>query len=210
MGVDPPYYQFNKYRFIADTRWMKINRKILKYFYNNHPVRLIRLLFSWPVDTSEQQLELYFRKKGNFVAIGKPGEKIITSGANRMYVTNEEWQEVVLDYLHRSQIVVLQPNSTEGVWWEINKSVEMVTPEKLFYCMINFRNRQNDYENFRTRFEALRPDIHLPRFIGNSEHIYFFRFKADWETEFVQLRYRKWFTWPFVGNAADLETTLNH
>ena len=208
MGVDPPYYQMNRYRFVADSKWVKWYKKILKYFYNNHPVRLIRILFSWPVDTSEQQLELYFRNKNAFVAIGKPGEKIITSGANRMYVTNEEWQDVVLDYLNRSQLVVLQPNSTEGVWWEIGKSVELVEPERLFYCMMNFRNRQNDYENFRIRFEALRTDITIPRFIGNSEGIYFFRFKANWQLECVQLKYRKWYTWPFVGNAADLESTL--
>lgn len=208
MGVDPPYYQMNKFRFISDTWWVKMNRKILKYFYNNHPVRLIRILFSWPVDTSEQQLELYFRKKGAFVAIGRPGEKIITSGANRMYVTNEEWQDVVLDYLNRSQLIVLQPNSTEGVWWEIGKSVELVEPERLFYCMMNFRNRQNDYENFRIRFEALQKDVALPKFIGNSNGIYFFRFNANWQVESVQLKYRKWYKWPFVGNAADLESTL--
>lgn len=209
MGVDPPYYQLNKYRFINDTRWVRFNRKFIRYFYNNHPVRLIRILLSWPVDTSEQQMELYFRNKGAFVAIGKPGEKIVTGGANRMYVTNEEWQDVVLDYLDRSQLVVLQPNRTEGVWWEIEKSVELVVPERLFYCMMNFRNRQNDYENFRIRFEALRAGITLPRFIGNSDSIYFFRFNADWQPERVQLKYHKWYKWPFAGNAADLESTLN-
>ena len=38
-----------------------------------------------------------------------------------MYVTNEEWQQTVLDLLKESQIVLLQQSTTDGVWWEIDK-----------------------------------------------------------------------------------------
>jgi hypothetical protein len=208
MGVDPPYYHLSKYSFITDSLFYRFNKKIYKYFYNNHPVRMLRLILGWPSDTSEQQLELFFRKKGPFVAIGKPGEKIITSGARRMYVTNEEWQSVIIDYLHKSQLVVLQPSSTEGIWWEINQSLNIVNPANLFLCMINYKEHQNAYEDFRLRFESIKGEIRLPRFIGNTREICFFRFDAESVPSLIRLRYKKFFYWPFVGSAADLHKTF--
>jgi len=208
LGVDPPYYQLSKYTFNPTSLYYRLQKKIFKYLYNNHPIRMLRLILGWPVDTSEQQLELYFRKKGPFVAIGKPGERIITSGANRMYVTNEEWQNVILDYLHKSQLVVLQPSSTEGIWWEINQSLNMVEPNHLFLCMVNYKGHQNFYEDFRLRIEDLKAEIKLPRFIGNSKEICFFRFDKTYTPQLLRLKYKSFINWPFQGNAADLKKTL--
>lgn len=208
LGVDPPYYHLSKYMFVPDEWFYRIEKKVLKYLYNNHPVRMLRLLLGWPVDTSEQQLELYFRKKGPFVAIGKPGERVITSGAERMYVSNEEWQAVILDYLHKSQLVVLQPSSTEGIWWEINQSLNLVEPERFFLCMVNYKGHQNFYEDFRLRIENIKGEIKLPRFIGNTKEICFFRFNGDWTPELHRLQYKNFIYWPFQGNAADLKRSL--
>lgn len=208
LGVDPPYYQLSKYRFIPDSLFYRVQKIVFKYVYNNHPIRMLRLILGWPVDTSEQQLELYFRKKGPFVAIGKPGERIITSGANRMYVTNEEWQNVILEYLHKSQLVVLQPSSTEGIWWEINQSLNIVEPGRFFLCMVNYQGHQNFYEDFRLRIENAKAEIKLPRFTGNTQKICFFRFNAAWTPELLRLTYKSFIYWPFQGNAADLKKSL--
>lgn len=208
LGVDPPYYQLNKYTFNSTSLYYRLQKKIFKYLYNNHPIRMLRLILGWPVDTSEQQLGLYFRKKGPFVAIGKPGERIITSGANRMYVTNEEWQNVILDYLHKSQLVVLQPSSTEGIWWEINQSLNIVEPNRLFLCMVNYKGHQNFYEDFRLRIEDLKAEIQLPRFIGNAKEICFFRFDETYTPQLLRLKYKNFIYWPFQGNAADLKNSM--
>ena len=208
LGVDPPYYQLSKYTFNPTSLYYRLQKKIFKYLYNNHPIRMLRLILGWPVDTSEQQLELYFRKKGPFVAIGKPGERIITSGANRMYVTNEEWQNVILDYLQKSQLVVLQPSSTEGIWWEINQSLNIVEPNHLFLCMVNYKGHQNFYEDFRLRIEDLKAEIKLPRFIGNAKEICFFRFDKTYTPQLLRLKYKSIIYWPFQGNAADLKNSL--
>ena len=208
LGVDPPYYHLSKYMFITDSLLYRLNKKMYKYFYNNHPVRMLRLVLGWPADTSEQQLELFFRKKGPFVAIGKPGEKIITSGAKRMYVTNEEWQNVIIDYLHKSQLIVLQPSSTEGIWWEINQSLNLLDPSHLFLCMVNYKGHQNAYEDFRYRFENIKEGIKLPRFIGNAKDICFFSFDNEYNPSLQRLKYRSFIYWPFVANAADLKKSL--
>jgi hypothetical protein len=124
-----------------------------RYILLFHPIRIIRLFFGIAVDTSEEQLGAYFRKFGPFVAIGKPGERFATSGASRMYVSNETWQQTVMDLLAESQIVVLQPAKTEGIWWEVQKTAAAVEPQRLLICLVNFYRRQDDYETFRLKID---------------------------------------------------------
>jgi len=55
----------------------------------------------------EQNLAKIVTKIGPFIAIGKPGEKLSTLGANRMYVSNSEWQQKVLKLMKQSKIGIL-------------------------------------------------------------------------------------------------------
>jgi len=151
----------------------------------------------------------FFKRYGTFVAIGKPGERFATTGAERMYVGNAEWQAIVEELLAESQAVVLQPASTEGIWWEVEHSIRSVPPERLLLCMVNYRDRQNDYETFRLRLEKFLPGtVRVPRATGCRNSISFFRFEPDWGPVELPVVNHWWFLWPFKKRAVNFRRTL--
>jgi len=191
LGVMPPAY--------LPTPW--------RYLFYFHPVRVLRILFGASVDTSEEQLSLFLRTHGPVVAIGKPGERFASPGASRMYVTNDEWQNVVLEHLESSQIVLLQPAQTEGIWWEVEKTIRRVAPQKVLFCMVNFLHRQNDYEKFRLRAAQFIKHP-LPRNLAYTQTASFLYFDGDWRPFVQEVSCRSPLIWPVVGNAVDLKYTL--
>ena len=207
LGVDPPYYWLRDFGLEDGVRYTT-GKFIIKYGYSFWPSRLIRLFFGNPLDTSEEQLTDYFKKYGLVVAIGKPGEKLTTPGASRMYVTNEEWQQTVIDLLKESQIILLQPSTTDGVWWEIDKVLKECKPENIILCMVNYRNHQEYYENFLRRFKAINPKIKIPWSIGNENKTMFITFDKNWQPFIFDLKYYSIFRWPFTGNALNLNKTF--
>ena len=207
LGIDPPYYVLNAYGLEKGLRY-KVGKTIIKYLYSFWPSRLIRLFFGNPLDTSEEQLTQYFKRFGLVVAIGKPGEKLTTLGASRVYVTNEEWQQTVIDLLKESQIILLQPSTTNGVWWEIDKVIKECKPENVILCMVNYRKHQEYYENFFRRLKTIKPEIEIPRSIGNDTQTSFITFGKDWQPHILQLKYYSKFRWLFTGNALNLKQTF--
>jgi hypothetical protein len=209
LGVDPPYYFLEQYSIGQRTWFNRVAKIVIRYLFRFHPLFLLRLMFGNPNETSEQQLGKYLQRYGFFVAIGKPGEKIVTTGASRMYVTNEEWQQTVLDLLQESSFVVLQPSRTKGVWWEVEQVFKKTAPEKILLSLVNYRGFQDDYETFRLRMESLFPDHRaLPRSIGNESRIAFMTFGAKWEPNVHYLRNYWAIRWPFRGTTANLNATL--
>ena len=206
LGLDPPVYQIEPYR---DTPIYGFFRALVLYLSNYHPLRMFKLLFSRQRDSSEEQMARFFERYGAFVAIGRPGERFATTGATRMYVGNEEWQGVVEGLLNESQIVLLQPAATEGIWWEVERSIRMVRPERLLLCMVNYRDQQNSYESFRLRLENLLPGgQRVPGAIGCNPHITFFRFDKDWHAVEMPVVYHWRLLWLFKNRAVHFEKTL--
>jgi hypothetical protein len=206
LGVEPPLYSIERY---LDTPIGPFLRAIYRYFGNYHPLRLLRLLFNRAQDTSEEQMAAFFKRYGTFVAIGKPGEHFATTGAERMYVGNDEWQAIVEELLAESQAVVLQPASTEGIWWEVEHSIRSVPPERLLLCMVNYRDRQNDYETFRLRLEKFLPGtVRVPRATGCRNSISFFRFEPNWRPVELPVVNHWWFLWLFKKHAVNFQRTL--
>ncbi len=209
-GVEPPYYLLDQYELEAGTKLYRFLTLAIRYIYNYHPTRLLRLLIGRPLDTSEQQLGNFLGKHGFFVAIGKPGERIVTTGAARTYVSNDEWQQTVIDLMEESKFVVLQPSRTAGVWWEVEQALARMQPGKILLCLVNYKHRQDDYETFRFRMEKLHPNIRLPLSIGNEHRIAFLRFDEKWHPETLNLKYLPAIIWPFTGRAVNLKNTLKH
>jgi hypothetical protein len=175
---------------------------------------LIRKFFNKGVDTAEEQLAHYFSKFGPFVAIGRPGEPLPSPGAERIYVRDEEWQQAVLERLDRCQAVVLQPGRSSGIWWEVQQTLARVEPFRILVCLVNFRDRPEDWEEFRLRVEpllggmpTLRP-VPLPRSVPFLDEFSFLYFERDWTVRVQRLNYRQPVCWPILGDATDLDYTL--
>ena len=171
-----------------------------------YPPRMVKLLFGFAADTAEEQLGNYFRKQGPFRAIGKPGERLVTGGAERMYVAHDAWQDRVLELMDSSRAVVLQPAATEGVWWEIGKAIDRVTPQRLILCLANFRDSAQDYEDFRQRFGKL-VGAKLPRSLGKAQFMFFT--DTAWTPRLLDSIPRNPLLWPALGVGIDIGKTLH-
>jgi len=57
---------------------------------------------------------------GPVIAIGDPVHPIPPLGAARIFVQGDSWQEVVTSLVDVSKAIVMCPNYTEGVRWELN------------------------------------------------------------------------------------------
>jgi hypothetical protein len=67
----------------------------------------------------EREIAKILGRIGPLIAIGKPGDRVAPHGFARVYVGDDVWQQAVLDLIKRSAIVILQPEATDGTWWEL-------------------------------------------------------------------------------------------
>lgn len=171
-----------------------------------HPTRLLRMFFGIGIDTSEECIVRFFDPIAPIIAIGKPGEGIATPGANRMYVSDDDWQIAVTRELERAQAVVLQPGTTPGVRWELAKIRECVEPYRVLICLAGYW-RSPQYEKLRKLVrEELR--VTLPRAIPYLDGFSFIWFESNWAPHVQQVSYKNPIIWPLVGDATDLGYTL--
>lgn len=110
-------------------------------------------------------------KIGPVVAIGRPGELLPFNGAARMYVSDEDWKDVISDLLARSQLVILQASNTEGFRWELEKVVAAGAPEKtlLFIPIPLDRNKKSGYQY---QENESREDKYWRRFAGWAKEVF--------------------------------------
>ena len=94
----------------------------------------------------EEDLFKVLEPFGNLIAIGKPGEKLPVPGAVRIYA-DEDWQNVVIDKMKKSQLVITHAGDGEGFNWEIKQAFEIVDPKKLLIFIPQMSKKK--YEVFR-------------------------------------------------------------
>jgi hypothetical protein len=185
------------------TNVLKTNR----FFVAIHPTKLVKTFLNAETYSAEELLATGFRRCGPFVAIGRPGEWLATSGADRMYVLDAEWQEVVQDYLKTSQAVILQPANSDGVQWEIEQVFARMPRNAVLLSMLNFKDRPDLYESFRD-WIAREHGIHLAVSLPFQDTPSFVYFEADGTPRYQPLCYRSPLVWSFVGNAVDTNSTF--
>ena len=69
------------------------------------------------------------------MAIGRPGEKLPQLGFGRLYVSDEKWQETVLQFMRSAQLVVIMGGSSRNYAWEVGKALELVEPHRLLFLI---------------------------------------------------------------------------
>ena len=65
------------------------------------------------------------------LAIGRPGDTLPTLGANRVFVSHEQWKDAVRVFLEGARLVLIQIGGTPGILWELSRVRELLEPERL-------------------------------------------------------------------------------
>ena len=144
--------------------------------------------------TEEEQLADVLRPFGELVAIGRPGESLPTPGAARIYVSDEEWKNVVKRQMQATRLVVIRAGIGNNVLWELTQAVGTAEPQKLLVLVLEMK--AEDYESFRAKANPILgvslPERAIPRRFGR---VFGFRrvsgfisFAADWKPSFLALK----------------------
>lgn len=88
-----------------------------------------------PQQTEEQLLVSILNDITSVIAIGRPGDSYLPRGADRLYVSDDEWQERVTELVSAAEFVVLRLGSTDGFWWETDLCLKQLSPDKLLFVI---------------------------------------------------------------------------
>jgi hypothetical protein len=148
--------------------------------------------------TDEEQLADVLRPFGELIAIGRPGEPLPVPGAARMYASDSEWKDLVLQRMRAATLVVIRAGTGPGLLWEFGQAVSTLRPEKVVVFV--FDVSKADYDAFAAQIRETL-GVTLPAVESNSlvrtlidmkesplnVTPGFIRFSDDWSAEFLPL-----------------------
>lgn len=102
--------------------------------------------------TEEEQIARGVAPFGRMVALGRPGERLPRSGAERSYASDERWRSEVLAGFDRANLVLLSAGPGENLRWEVEQAVRRDEPTRL--VLVITRNVRH-YADFRASVENL-------------------------------------------------------
>jgi hypothetical protein len=108
----------------------------------------------WRRKRLEETIGKELAQAGPFIAIGKPGETLPQIGAQRLYVADTEWQEVVRSYIARAEPIILIAGKTTWVQWEL---ANIVATARTGHLLIVFP-RTSEPER-AARWQNLKPAL---------------------------------------------------
>lgn len=129
-------------------------------------------------------------------AIGDPNKVLQPNGAERIYVTDEIWQDAVKDLSQRSNLILLRIGQTEGTMWEIANIINSNLIKKVIFIAYN----QGDYNYFADKVKD-RIGITMPSMDFSTKNPNAFYFIEDNESMVVK-QYR-------IAKGRDVEFMLN-
>jgi hypothetical protein len=83
------------------------------------------------IPSEEDVLVESLEQIGPVLAIGRPGEKLSTTGSARLYVTDDDWQAIAGKLMASARLVVIRAGSTPGVRWELERVRQKLPAEKV-------------------------------------------------------------------------------
>ena len=82
--------------------------------------------------TTEDNLSRLLAPFGPVVAIGRPEEEMPEVGAARIYVGDDNWQDLIKDLLSdRGALAVFQAGDTKSLRWELTLVAALLRPEQI-------------------------------------------------------------------------------
>lgn len=164
-------------------------------------------------DTHENNLASVLEEIGPVVAIGRPGDRLSPSGAERMYVKDEDWRQEIAALMSRARVVVIQAGTTDGLLWEINAATRNLNPEQI---LISLRTKdrpiklfgRSTYQHQYDKFRSLTSQVFRHSLPESVDGATFLGFDGDWTPRL--LKPRRWKPYNLAPAAKIRETIRPH
>jgi hypothetical protein len=114
------------------------------------------------------------------LCLGRPGEKFPSSGAQRIYFTEEDWRDAVRALVQTCALVLVRTADTPSLVWEIRLLVAVVPPDRF---VLWHSGGQGEWDHFATLVNPILPHP-LPRELQAPGLL---RFDADWTPRWLSL-----------------------
>ncbi len=188
----------------AAKKWWRI--PVWDLVMLNHPVKLLRMVLGYGVDTAEESLAKFFQKLGPVIVPGRLDEASVTPGA-RKFSDYAQWQQTVRDNIGGAQAVVVQPGAPSAVRWELEQVRASVEPTRVLLCAVADWRNPHAYEEL-CMFVRNIFDVELPRAVPFLNRPAFVVFDRNWTPRLQPLSYKFPMWWPFAPDAANLRHSL--
>jgi len=148
--------------------------------------------------TDEEQLADVLRPFGELIAIGRPGEALPVPGAARMYATDSEWRDLVLQRMRSATLVVIRAGTGAGLLWEFGQAASTLRPERVVVFVFNVSKAEYDVfagqirETLGIALPAIGSNSLMRTIIDLKENPLnvtpgFICFSDDWSAQFLPL-----------------------
>ncbi|MGH7158424.1 MAG: hypothetical protein ACREGD_05180 [Candidatus Saccharimonadales bacterium] len=147
------------------SQWRNLQSPDGAYLFSVKPGRTLygarsfrRSLFGSKRSMFDEQMVFadVLNRIGPYIAIGRPTETFenMDLGAAKKFVSDDKWQDAVIQWLSRCAAVVLEAGDSDGLSWEMRRIVERVEPTRLLMIL---PSKEEDYEAFRRRAAGIFP-----------------------------------------------------
>src|SRR5262249_39194073 len=126
------------------------------------------------------------------------GERLPLPGAARMYASDAEWKDVVLDRMRVASLVVIRAGTGPGLLWELGQAFTTLSPERVLILVANMTTAE--YRAFadrmRVAFRVALPAVGACSLLRTVIDYWenpskvtpgFVRFSDGWSAEFLPL-----------------------
>jgi hypothetical protein len=149
--------------------------------YTENPDRLDR-------KTYEELLTSVLYDVGPVVAVGDPREAKPILGAHRIYLEDAEWQPSVEYLMSISQLIIIHPDVTPSLLWELEAIKRQHIPEKIIVSFLLWREHKVSfqealYEKFRKKAEPVLK-CSMPKTLEDATFMYF---ESDWTPRIITI-----------------------
>lgn len=84
--------------------------------------------------SKEQDFRDALAPLGDFIAFGRPGERLQPVGASRLYLKHS-WQQEITRYMAQARLVIVRPSSSPSIRWEVSQVLKTVPPERMLFYL---------------------------------------------------------------------------
>jgi hypothetical protein len=104
------------------------------------------------LSTEEEHLAKAIGNLGPFIALANPDEELPQLGATRISADEQSWRATVSELMSRAQLVIFRVGDGRSLWWEIERALETVRPERLLFLI---PNHEPVLQSFRQKLRPL-------------------------------------------------------
>ena len=112
-----------------------------------------------PMAQPDASLARAFSEIGPVVTMGRPLERYAPRGPLRARIQSDEWQEEIATWLKLAIVVVIRPDVSPGVVWELRTALSVCDPRRI--CLLFWGTDRQRYAEIKT---IIAPVVELPEY----------------------------------------------